>query len=106
MQYSRHVTGEPAPGEKVFLTLTSKKGEAKTVPAILNPVGREVYGASLDPDADDVYEVAAKFQAKYWMLDEEYQDYDLEDPIAILTYKEVFIYDGLEGYKNIAGCGE
>jgi len=50
--------GNPVPGLDVFITATKKDGSRKTVPALLNPLGRVVYGASLDPDAEDVYEVA------------------------------------------------
>lgn len=48
----------PAPGIDVFLTLYDEKGKERTEAAILNPIGRAVYGASLDPDAESPYDCA------------------------------------------------
>jgi hypothetical protein len=51
-------------GLDVFLTVVDGNKIAKTVPAVLKPIGQVVFGASLDPDAEDCYDVAAGFQAE------------------------------------------
>jgi len=103
----------PAPGEDVFISFTDKEGKVQTVPAILNPLGRDVYGASLDPDADDVYDAAIGFHAecqtvlgqvsgvfshmKIWRNgkqgegNEIFQDCNLTDSIAITSDTTVHV---------------
>jgi len=51
-------------GLDVFLTAVNGNKIVKTVPAVLKPMGQVVYGASLDPDAENCYDVAAGFQAE------------------------------------------
>ena len=49
---------KPAPGMDVFVTLTNQKGRRRIVAALLNPLGHDVYGSLLDPDADRPYDIA------------------------------------------------
>jgi hypothetical protein len=103
------------PGTDVFITFTDKDGIQVTMPAILRPLGRDIYGASLDPDAEDVYEIAAGLQAECMTLpatvrvsgdythykiwrngpvdggNEVFQDKDFEKPIAILADESMHI---------------
>lgn len=64
MKFDHEWREKPALGEDVFITATTFQDQVETVPAILNPIGREVYAASLDPDAEDVYEVAVGMLAE------------------------------------------
>lgn len=48
----------PAPGIDVFLTLYDEKGKERTEAATLTPIGRAIYGSSLDPDAESPYDCA------------------------------------------------
>lgn len=47
-----------AQGEEVFVTAYEKSGRKSTVVGLLKVLGREVYGAILDPDAEGPYEIS------------------------------------------------
>lgn len=54
----RRSVGTPSPSIDVFLTLYDEQDKERTEAAILKPIGRVVYGSSLDPDAESPYDCA------------------------------------------------
>ena len=64
--------GMPAAGLDVFITAWTKKGKKITIPGLANTLGQEIYGASLDPDAEDPYCISESEVGVVEALVEEY----------------------------------